>query len=171
MQVTKLLGSLTMHFCEICVTNKNSGNFFSIKIRHVILIPQLTLRLLNISTSLAERSRLSAVGEWESGNWSQVLPSFNIGTLLDDTTCTRLVFLLFLSLWRSCWQFQTSWHFLQQKRQGYISTCQYWYYPSCFFTVGVPAVPETLCSWGQSARAILKKLGKQLNNFRRHSSS
>ena len=51
--------------------------------------------LINTSISSAERARLLAVGEWESGLWLLALPSSNIGTLFDDTTfrlaiCLRL---------------------------------------------------------------------------------
>ena len=51
--------------------------------------------LLNTCNSAAERARLLAVGEWESGLWLQAIPSSSIGTMLDDTTfriatCLRL---------------------------------------------------------------------------------
>ncbi|KAJ8727191.1 hypothetical protein PYW08_015588 [Mythimna loreyi] len=51
--------------------------------------------LINTSTNTAERARLLAVGEWESGLWLQTLPSPNIGSMLSDTTfriatCLRL---------------------------------------------------------------------------------
>ena len=51
--------------------------------------------LISTSNNAAERARLLAVGEWESGLWLQALPSSNIGTMLDDTTfrlatCLRL---------------------------------------------------------------------------------
>ncbi|XP_063547387.1 uncharacterized protein LOC134754868 [Cydia strobilella] len=42
--------------------------------------------LLDTSTSLADRARLLATAEWESGLWLQALPSPNIGTFLDNTT-------------------------------------------------------------------------------------
>lgn len=42
--------------------------------------------LLSTSNTTAERARLLAVGEWESGLWLHALPSSNIGTLFDDTT-------------------------------------------------------------------------------------
>ncbi|KAJ8704030.1 hypothetical protein PYW07_013330 [Mythimna separata] len=42
--------------------------------------------LIALSTTPAERARLLAVGEWESGLWLHALPSSNLGTLLDDTT-------------------------------------------------------------------------------------
>lgn len=55
------------------------------------------------STSLTERARLLAVGEWSSGLWIQALSSPNIGTLLYDTifhlaTCHRLRAPLFLRI-------------------------------------------------------------------------
>ena len=51
--------------------------------------------LINTSINSAERARLLAVGEWESGLWLQALPLPNIGTMLGDTTfrlatCLRL---------------------------------------------------------------------------------
>ncbi|RVE44183.1 hypothetical protein evm_011177 [Chilo suppressalis] len=42
--------------------------------------------LVESASSPADRARLLAVGEWESGLWLQVLPSANIGTLLDRST-------------------------------------------------------------------------------------
>ena len=42
--------------------------------------------LLNTSTNAAERARLLAVGEWESGLWLQALPSSTIGTMMDDAS-------------------------------------------------------------------------------------
>ncbi|KAJ8722193.1 hypothetical protein PYW08_004595 [Mythimna loreyi] len=51
--------------------------------------------LINSSSSTAERARLLAVGEWESGLWLQALPSSTVGTMMDDAsfrlaTCLRL---------------------------------------------------------------------------------
>lgn len=42
--------------------------------------------LLQTSTSPADRARLLATAEWESGLWLQTLPSPTIGTLLDNNT-------------------------------------------------------------------------------------
>lgn len=42
--------------------------------------------LIESASSPADRARLLAVGEWESGLWLQVLPSASIGTLLDRST-------------------------------------------------------------------------------------
>lgn len=42
--------------------------------------------LLNTSINSAERARLLAVSEWESGLWLHVLPSKNLGTLLDKNS-------------------------------------------------------------------------------------
>ena len=51
--------------------------------------------LIDTSITSAERARLLAVGEWESGLWLHAFPSANIGTMFDDTTfrlavCLRL---------------------------------------------------------------------------------
>jgi hypothetical protein len=44
--------------------------------------------LLDTSTRSADRARLLATAEWESGLWLQALPCPNIGTFLDNTTFT-----------------------------------------------------------------------------------
>ncbi|PZC73418.1 hypothetical protein B5X24_HaOG209551 [Helicoverpa armigera] len=52
-------------------------------------------KLIETSVNTAERPRLLAVGEWESGLWLHALPSPSVGTMLGDTTfrlatCLRL---------------------------------------------------------------------------------
>lgn len=42
--------------------------------------------LLDSAFNSADRARLLAIARWESGLWLHALPSFNIGTLLDDAT-------------------------------------------------------------------------------------
>ncbi|XP_061706793.1 uncharacterized protein LOC133517477 [Cydia pomonella] len=51
--------------------------------------------LVDTSTGTADRARLLATAEWESGLWLQALPSPSIGTLIDNSTfrlaaCLRL---------------------------------------------------------------------------------
>ncbi|XP_075975622.1 uncharacterized protein LOC142976226 [Anticarsia gemmatalis] len=52
----------------------------------VPLCAKVRQSLLDSTSTAAERARLLAVGEWESGLWLQALPSSNVGIMLDDAT-------------------------------------------------------------------------------------